>query len=267
MPPAASNSKYDAFAGLVLLSPGAVRVPLPAVAVDIAVDVLLGPSTTVSATADAPGHSLLGHALVSLASKLADDFEKGLFHINAVLGRRLDKVTAEQLRQGAALLGRDLALGDAVALVSDEHDGRWAKGRAHGRGRERRAGIGRGAGERVLLDALDLVVEALDAGEGGARRDAVDEDEALAVAYPLVSQRNVLLLAGGVEHLEHARLAVDLHLLSVRVFNGGVVGLDEVVQTELPSLARGEGNSGMLAYLDGQGGLADAAVAQHHQLV
>jgi hypothetical protein len=35
------------------------------------------------------------------------------------------------------------------------------------------------------------------------------------VAYPLVPQRRVLLLAGRVEHLEHARLTVDLDLLSV----------------------------------------------------
>ena len=175
-----------------------------------------------------------GHAaaaLVALSPQLSYDVEEGLFDVDAVLCRRLDEVAAQVLGQGLSLLRRHLALGDAVALVSDKHDGRLTKhgrGCAHGRARVcGRAGHGR------LLDALDLAVEALYAGEGGARGDAVDEHEALAVAYPLVPQCNVLLLAGRVEHLEHARLAVDLHLLAVRVFDGGVVRLDEVVQAQL----------------------------------
>jgi hypothetical protein len=58
-------------------------------------------------------------------------------------------------------------------------------------------------------------VESLYAGEGGTGRDAVDEDKPLAVAYPLVSECDIFFLAGGIEYFEHARLAVDLHLLTV----------------------------------------------------
>jgi len=166
-----------------------------------------------------------------LSPQLPYYVKEGLLDVDAVLCRSLDEVAAQVLCQRLALLCGDLALGDAVALVADKHDGRVAE---HGRrGAHGRAGVGRRAGHGCLLDALDLAVEALDAGKGGARGDAVDEHEALAVAYPLVAQGDVLLLAGGVEDLEHARLAVDLDLLAVRVLDGGVVCLDEVVQAQL----------------------------------
>jgi hypothetical protein len=77
------------------------------------------------------------------------------------------------------------------------------------------------------------VVELLDARERCSRRDAVDEDEAFAVSYPLVPQRCVLLLSGRVQDFEHARLLVDHDLLAVGVLDGRVVGLDEVVQAKL----------------------------------
>ena len=86
-------------------------------------------------------------------------------------------------------------------------------------------------------------MESLYTGEGGAGRDAVDEDKTLAVAYPLVSECDVFFLAGCIEDFEHARLAVDLHLLAVRVFDGGIVCLNEVVQTELsPVSGRRQGS-------------------------
>lgn len=76
-------------------------------------------------------------------------------------------------------------------------------------------------------------MEVADAREGSARVDAIDQHEALAVADPLVAEGRVLLLAGGVEDLEHARLAVDDDLLAVRVLDGGVVRLNKVVEAEL----------------------------------
>ena len=54
-----------------------------------------------------------------------------------------------------------------------------------------------------------------------------------------------------VEDLKHALLAVHLHLLPVAVLDGGVVLLHEDA----------------LDKLDGEGGLAYAPAAQHHDLV
>lgn len=156
---------------------------------------------------------------MALAAQDADDVVKCLFDVDAVLGRGFDKLTAELTGEGVSLLRRDLALRDPIALVADEHDG---DGQLRGGGGYGRAGIRRGGGAG-LLDSLDLVMETLDAGKRGAGRDAVDEDKALAVADPLVSQGSVFFLTGGVEHFEHARLAIDNDLLSVLVLNGGIV--------------------------------------------
>lgn len=114
-----------------------------------------------------------------------------------------------------------------------------------------------------LLDALDELVEALDAVEGGAGGDAVDEDEAFAVADPLVAEGGVFFLAGCVEDFEHAGLVVDDDLLAVGVFDGGVVGLDEVVEAELlEEVSRGcVGGLGRELYLDCESCLSYTAVA------
>lgn len=76
-------------------------------------------------------------------------------------------------------------------------------------------------------------MEALDASERRARRYAIDKDETFAVAYPLVTKCDVLFLAGCIEYLEHARLAIDLDLFAVRILDGWIVGLDEMIETEL----------------------------------
>lgn len=120
-----------------------------------------------------------------LFSEVAHDVVEGLLNVNARLGGRFHEGAAELASQRLTLLRRDFSLGHAVALVPDEHDGRVgdqvaAVLRRHG-GHGRR-----GAGGR-LLDALNLAVESLDAGEGGARGDAVDEDEAFSVADPLIA--------------------------------------------------------------------------------
>lgn len=63
----------------------------------------------------------------------------------------------------------------------------------------------------------------LDAGEGGSRRDAVDQNKAFAVSNPLVPQCRVFFLAGGVEDFKHAGLAVDDNLLSVGIFDRWII--------------------------------------------
>lgn len=111
-------------------------------------------------------------------------------------------------------------------------------------------------------------MKTLYASEGRARGDTINQDETLAVAYPLISQSNVFLLAGSVKNFEHARLAVYLHLLAVGVFNCRVIGLDKVVQTQLLAVSYSTGLSWTgRSYLYGEGSLAHAAIAQHHQLV
>ena len=92
---------------------------------------------------------------------------------------------------------RDLAFRHAIALVAHEHDGGWTQksggvGGGGGEGGGERGGEvgggggGGGAGVGGVFDALDLLVEALDAREGTARGDAVDEHETFAVPDPLV---------------------------------------------------------------------------------
>jgi hypothetical protein len=272
-------SQNDAF-GLVFASFAAV-VATPAATTEAGFATVAVPSVGAAAS----GFLCLAiwkaaSALMTLSTKLPDDVEKGLFDVDTVLGRSLNEVAAKVFGQSLALLGGDFTLGNAIALVPNQHDrglaenGSWG---SHGG-----AGVGRGASHGRLLDALDLAVEALDSSKRGARWDAVDEDEAFSIAYPLVAQGNVLLLAGCVEDFEHARLAVNLNLLAVRVFNSGIVGLDEMVQTKLGESAvsqgcsdggrergrgKGKGEKEGATYLDSQGGLADAAVAKDHQFV
>ena len=95
------------------------------------------------------------------------------------------------------------------------------------------AGPGRRSGIGGFLDHLDLIVELLYPRKGRPRSDAVDKDEAFAVADPLVSQCGVFLLPSGIQDFQHARLAIDHHLLSVRIFNSRVVCFDEVIQAKL----------------------------------
>ena len=173
----------------------------------------------VSCATAAAGGALGFGCLLALAAEDADNVIESLFDIDAVLGRGLDKLAAELAGEGVTLLRRHLALGDAIALVADEHD----------RDRQLRVGsgyggarIGRGGGAG-FLDALNLVVEALDARKGGARGDAVNEDETLAVTDPLVAEGRIFFLASGVEDFEHTWLGVDDDLLSVLVLNCGII--------------------------------------------
>lgn len=143
--------------------------------------------------------------MLSLLTEHPDHIVKGLLDVDAILGRCLHKLTPQLLGQRLPFLCRDRPLDRLVTLVADEHHGHgeWRTAR-RGHGGPQVARTGRGARAGRLLDHLDLVVEFGDAGEGGARGDAVHEDKPLAVSNPLIAQRGVFLLARRVQHLEHA---------------------------------------------------------------
>ena len=103
----------------------------------------------------------------------------------------------------------------------------------------------------TVLDSQYLLLEVLEIIECGLCRDAVDQDKALSVLHVEIPHGRELLSPGGVEDLQHALLAVHLHLLPVAVLDGGVVLLHEDPLDEL----------------DSEGRLAHSAGAQHHDLV
>lgn len=127
-----------------------------------------------------------------------------------------------------ALLGADLPLVLQVELV--RHEEHWHALRT--------------------LDARDELLHRLDVLEGLVIRQAVDDDEALAVLDIQVAHRRELLGAGGVEDLEHARRVVHLDLLAVEILDRRVVLLHEATGHEL----------------DGERTLAHPARAEDHHL-
>ena len=142
--------------------------------------------------------------LLSLLSEHPDHIVKSLFDIDTVLGRGLDEFASQILGEGLTFLGGNGSFDGLVTLVPHQHYGhgqRGARGGVDGRGQV--AGTGGRPGVGGLLDHLDLVVELLYPGKRGSRGDAVDEDEALTVADPLIAQGRVFFLAGGIQHLQH----------------------------------------------------------------
>ena len=102
-----------------------------------------------------------------------------------------------------------------------------------------------------VLDAEDLLAHVAEVVEATERHDRVHEDEALPVLHVEISHGGELLGTGGIEDLEHALLAVDLALLSVRVLDCGIVLLDEDTLHEENS----------------DGGLADTTATENDKLV
>ena len=78
-----------------------------------------------------------------------------------------------------------------------------------------------------------LLVKLLYSYKGRTACDGIDEDEPFAVTDPLIPERRVLFLSCGIQDFKHTRLSVDNNLLSVRVFDGGVISFDKVIQTKL----------------------------------
>lgn len=172
--------------------------------------------------------------LLSLLPKHTDDIVESLFDIDAVLGRRLDKFTAQILGQRLTLLGRHGALDGLVALVTHQHHRHGQRGAGGGAdGRRQITGARGGTGVGRFLDHLDLIVELLYPRKRCPRSDAVNKNETLTVPDPLVAQRSVFFLTGGIQYFQHTRLLIDDDLLAVGVFDGRVICFDKVIKAEL----------------------------------
>lgn len=81
-----------------------------------------------------------------------------------------------------------------------------------------------------LFHSLHLLVELSYSVVGIARRDAVDENETLAISDPLISQGSVFFLTSGIQDFQHARLGIYYDLFPVRVFDGGIVCFHKVIE-------------------------------------
>lgn len=126
--------------------------------------------------------------LLSLLPEHTNDIVESLFDIDAVLGRRFDKITTQVLGQCLTLLSGYGALDGLVALVTHQHHrhrqrgtGGSTDGGCQVTGTRGRTGVG------GFLDHLDLIVEFLYPRKRGPRSDAVDENEAFTIPDPLVA--------------------------------------------------------------------------------
>ena len=84
-----------------------------------------------------------------------------------------------------------------------------------------------------VLDALDLFAVRGYVIEGFGIVDGKNEEEAFARPHVLISHGRVLLLAGSVQDVQEACLAIYDHLLAVRVLDRGVILVHEVILDQL----------------------------------
>ncbi len=62
-----------------------------------------------------------------LATNHSDHVEERFLNVNAIPCRSLDKFTAQFLCAGQPFLSRNLAFGNTVRFVANQHDGHWAR--------------------------------------------------------------------------------------------------------------------------------------------
>jgi len=146
-----------------------------------------------------------------LLADLANEGKEPFLDVDPGFGGGLQERTIERLGQVLAFGLRDLSLGLEIALVPADDEGHL---------------VG-------VFDAEDLLSECGDLVEGCSRCDGVDAEEALTRPHVLVAHGAVLLLPGGVEDIQKTRFVVDGDLFSVRVFDGRVVFVDEMVLNQL----------------------------------
>jgi len=159
----------------------------------------------------------------------ANQIAESLIHIDALLGGSLDELAVEMLREVTTLVHSDLPLELKVTLVGDNDDR-----------------------ERILvLYSQDLLVEGADFLERIAGGDRVDEKEALAGSHVLLPHSTIFFLSSRIQHVEKGNLLINDALLSVRIFDGRVIFVNEMA----------------LNKLDSQSGFSDTTTAHNNKLV
>jgi len=89
-----------------------------------------------------------------------------------------------------------------------------------------------------ILHAEDLLAHVGKIVESTKSDDGIHKNEALAVLHVKITHGGELLSTGSIEDLQHALLAVDIHLLPIRILDCGIVLLDEDTLNELDSKCR-----------------------------
>lgn len=174
------------------------------------------------------GTTLVTGDILSVLTNLTDEFGEGLLDIDAKLGRGGQEGASESPAEIGGLLEADLVLFDEITLVSDQDDWHLI----------------------TILRLQDSVPELTDLIEGGPCGEGEDQQEALTSLHVLVSHGTVLLLSGCVQDVQEARDVINSDLLPVRVLNGWIVLLNEVILHER----------------DGDGGLAHTSRSNHDDL-
>jgi len=157
------------------------------------------------------GRGLLGDLLVDLPDEIKED----VIDVNLLPGRSLQEGdTSPAGGKSGSLILSNHAVVLKITLVSAKDHGNL---------------VG-------ILHTEDLLAEVGEIVEGGLGGNGVDEDESLPVLHVEVAHGGKLLGTGSIENLEHALISIDLHLLPVRVLDGGIVFFDEDGLDELNGL-------------------------------
>ena len=132
------------------------------------------------------------------ATDLAHQLVKTLVDVHACARTRLDVGGANRQRKLARLHRRHGALRLEIALVAHNH--------------QRHASV-----EVRVFHAADLLGKRSQIVERGARRDVVDEHEALAGAHVLVAHRRVLVLSSSIQDIQQSQFFINMSLFAIRI--------------------------------------------------
>jgi len=171
-------------------------------------------------------------AAASSAGVVADlphKLVKRLLDVNAALGRCLEEGTSKALGKILPLRHANLTLVLEIAFVACQYHWHLV----------------------FILYTKDLLAERRDFVKGGSRGDGINAKKSLACAHVLISHSAILLLARSIQDVEKAGLVIDGNLLTVRILDGRVVLVDEMV----------------LDQLDREGGLPDTTASNYYKLV
>lgn len=73
-----------------------------------------------------------------------------------------------------------------------------------------------------------------------SRRNAVHKHESFAIPDPLIPERRILFLTGGIQHFQHTGRIIDNYLLPIGIFDCRVVRLDKVIQAKLSLICQSQ---------------------------